>query len=335
MLLSTQLSVIALFAFSLHALAWPAMGKQDSPLARRLAQGTDTDTVQRVPIGDLKNGITSPTGQSIYNIIMGIESGESDVAGYTPPGLLGTAACKADTCCVWSYVSKALTLAFTGPTGRCNSMARAAIRLGFHDAGPWSSALAASGKDFGGADGSIVLSATEASRADNKGLQTIITQALIWSKLFNVGVADLIQFAAKHAVVTCPLGPRTRVFVGRKDSSKDAPTGLMPSVTQSPDDIIALFNDKTIIPHDLTALLGAHSASQQFFVNTSLSGKPQDSTPGVWDVAFYNETLQSAPPKGIFQFQSDLKLAVDSRMSDEWQAFVGAQSHWNSVCLLM
>ena len=321
----------ALLAFPLHTLAWPAMAKQGNPLSRRLAQGTDTDTLQRVPLGDLKQGITSPTGQSIYNILMGNEDGYSDVAGYKAPGPFGSAACKADTCCVWSYVSKALTIAFTGPTGRCNANARAAIRLGFHDAGPWSSALAAQGQDFGGADGSIVLSGSEIGRADNKGLATIAAQALIWSRLFNVGVADLIQFAAKHAVVTCPLGPRTRVFIGRKDSSKPAPTGLMPSVTQSPDDIIALFSDKTIIPHDLAALLGAHSASQQFFSNTSQSGLPQDSTPGVWDVAFYNETLQSPAPPGVFQFQSDLRLAVDSRMSDEWQAFVGAQSHWNEV----
>lgn len=332
MLFSTPSLLFALLASSLDVLAFPALSKEGSPLTRRLPQGTDTDTVQRVLIGDLAKGITTPTGQSIANILLGTEDGYSDVApSYKPPGLLGSAACKADTCCVWSYVAAALTVAFTGPTGRCNSAARSAIRLGFHDAGPWSSALAAAGQDFGGADGSIVLSGTEASRSDNQGLQSIISQAAIWAKLFNVGVADLIQFAAKVAVVTCPLGPRLRVFVGRKDSSKAAPTGLMPSITQTPDQIIALFNDKTIIPHDLTALLGAHSASQQFFANTSVSGQAQDSTPGVWDVAFYNETLQPSAPKNVFQFPSDIKLSVDSRMSDEWQSFVGEQSHWNEV----
>ncbi|KAL1306426.1 hypothetical protein AAFC00_005126 [Neodothiora populina] len=297
-------------------------------LAKRIAASGDDGVEDRQLIGDLKQGITSPTGQTIANILLGNEPGESNVAGYKP-ALLGTAACKADTCCVWSYVSKAMTLAFTGPTGRCNSLARAAIRLGFHDAGTWSSSLAAAGQDFGGADGSIALAPSEAGRADNAGLGPIIQQAQIWSKLFGVGVADLIQFAAKHAVVTCPLGPRTRVFVGRIDSSKASPEGLMPSVTMSTDAIIALFQDKTISPHNLTALLGAHSASQQFTVDKSKSGQSQDSTPGVWDVAFYNETLQATAPKKVFQFDSDRRLSVDSRMNDEWTAFVGDQSHWN------
>jgi hypothetical protein len=116
---------------------------------------------------------------------------------------------------------------------------------------------------------------------DNNGLQSIANQALIWSKLFGVGVADIIQFGAAHAVVTCPLGPRTRVFVGRKDSKQAAPQGLMPSVTMSADDIISLFEDKTIQPHDLAALLGAHSTSQQFVTDKTKAGFGQDSTPGV------------------------------------------------------
>jgi hypothetical protein len=116
---------------------------------------------------------------------------------------------------------------------------------------------------------------------DNNGLQSIANQALLWSKLFGVGVADIIQFGAAHAVVTCPLGPRTRVFVGRKDSKQAAPQGLMPSVTMSADDIISLFEDKTIQPHDLAALLGAHSTSQQFVTDKTKAGFGQDSTPGV------------------------------------------------------
>ncbi|GAB7354557.1 hypothetical protein MBLNU459_g5012t1 [Dothideomycetes sp. NU459] len=322
--------LIAVLISGVHVLAWPAMAKHSAELSRRLAQGGDIDTVSRVVIGDLATvGPITPVGTSLYNILKGTEDGYSDIAGYTPPGKLNSAACRNDTCCVWSYVAQALTIAFTGPTGRCNAAARSAIRLGFHDAGPWSSSLAAAGQDFGGADGSIVLSGSEINRADNNGLQSIVQQAAVWSKLFNVGVADLIQFAAKHAIVTCPLGPRLRVFVGRKDSSKPAPTGLMPSVTQSADTLINLFQDKTIIPHDLAALLGAHSASQQFLVNTTLSGFYLDSTPGVWDVNFYNETLQPNALPHVFRFQSDMVLAVDSRTTDEWRAFVGAQSHWN------
>ncbi|KAI5195792.1 heme peroxidase [Aureobasidium subglaciale] len=315
-----------------HVRAWPAMAQTGAALARRLPQAADPNVdndIVRVGLGDVKNGGTTPVGTSVYNILMGTEPGDSAVAGYKPPGIVGTKACKADTCCVWWWISQAMTLAFTGPTGRCNSFARAAIRLGFHDAGAWSSSLAANGQDFGGADGSIILSGTEINRGDNNGLQAIANQALLWSKVFNVGVADIIQFAAVHAVVTCPLGPRTRAFVGRKDSKQAAPENLMPSVSMSADEIISLFEDKTIQPHDLAALLGAHSTSQQFVTDKTKAGFGQDSTPGVWDVNFYNETLQPGTNSKVFKFQSDLVTANDSRVSDEWHAFIGDQNHWN------
>lgn len=67
------------------------------------------------------------------------------------------------------------------------------------------------------------------------------------------------------------------MFVGRKDSKKAAPEGLMPSVSMSADQIISLFEDKTIQPHDLAALLGAHSTSQQFNVDKTKAGFGQDS----------------------------------------------------------
>jgi catalase (peroxidase I) len=93
-------------------------------------------------------------------------------------------------------------------------MARAAIRLGFHDAGTWSGTLAAQGQDFGGADGSFVLYG-EISRPENAGLEDINQFATdLWGN-WNVNMGDLIQFMANHATVTCPLGPRTRTYIGR------------------------------------------------------------------------------------------------------------------------
>lgn len=108
---------------------------------------------------------------------------------------------------------------FSGSQKRCNDAARAAIRLGFHDAGTWSKALAANGQDFGGADGSILKNFGEAARAENNGLQEIIGKLQDVQRQFNVGFADLVQYAAIHAVIMCPLGPRLRTFVGRKGES--------------------------------------------------------------------------------------------------------------------
>lgn len=285
-------------------------------------------------IGDLVQGATTPVGVSIQNILLRTESAEGTRSRYTAPGALTSKKCKADTCCVWSYVSQAMTKKFTGPTGRCNNMARAAIRLGFHDAGTWSSSKAAAGQDFGGADGSIVLSGTEINRPENNGLQDIVKQMAAWQTQFGVGMADLIQYGANHAVVTCPLGPRIRSFVGRKDSKAPALDSLLPSATASADSLIALFEDKTISGHELAALLGAHSTSKQFFFDKSRSGAPQDGTPGVWDVRYYNQTLETTGvPKKVLRIPADVVLAQHPSMSNEWTKFrmpngVG-QKHWN------
>lgn len=101
----------------------------------------------------------------------------------------------------------------------------------------------------------------------------------------------------------------------------------------SADKLIDLFQRKTIAPHDLVALLGAHTTSEQFFVDARRSGAPQDGTPGVWDTLFYNQTLGMGPlPKKVFRFPSDIVLASDPRTRSEWEAFSSgkdAQSHWN------
>src|SRR5690242_8126922 len=224
----------------------------------------EADEADDVPvlIGDIKDGGRTPIGQAIARILLEQETGQSSEAGYKAPGTLGSAKCKADTCCVWSYISAELTKLFKGVSGRCNRNARAAIRLGFHDAGTWKEGL-----DFGGADGSIILAKEEISRPDNKGLQDIVRILGNLQKIYKaygVGAADLIQFASQHAVVTCPLGPRIRTFVGRKDSSRANTDGLLPGVNDSADQLIALFKAKTISPHELVALLGAHTTSQQF-----------------------------------------------------------------------
>ncbi|RDW88476.1 hypothetical protein BP6252_00508 [Coleophoma cylindrospora] len=275
-------------------------------------------------IGDLLDGITTPTGQLIANILIAGESGQSQLSQSKPSNCPPT-----DPCCVWYDVSAALTKLFLGRQGVCNDAARAAIRLGFHDAGTWSKTNKANGQDFGGADGSILLGFGEDLRKENNGLQAVIVKLQAVRKKYQVGAADLIQFAANHATVTCPLGPRVRTFVGRKDATQAAPQGLLPSMFDSPDNLIALFQDKTIQPHGLAALVGAHSASKQFTQNLALAGQSQDSTPGIWDVTFYNETLQAKPAKKLFIFPSDIALANHPSIESEWQSFINDQLHWN------
>lgn len=132
---------------------------------------------------------------------------------------------------------------------------------------------------------------------------------------------------ANVATVVCPLGPRIRSYVGRKDSSRPAQDNLLPNVFAPADDLIALFERKTIRPHGLTALVGAHTVSQQRFVDTTRALDPQDSTPGVWDVKFYSETY--SPPAGVGRFDSDINLSnTSTAVGKKFQGFVNNQGKW-------
>lgn len=150
---------------------------------------------------------------------------------------------------------------------------------------------------------------------------------------YGISMADLIQFAAKVAAVVCPLGPRTRTFVGRVDNSSASPQGLLPSAASEASTLVELFRNKTIGPHGLVALVGAHTTSVQFHNEAERAGAPQDSTPGVWDVLFYPQTLET-PVEGVFSFASDLALSKAAGTADKWDEFsyqTDAQEDWNEV----
>lgn len=294
-------------------------------------------------LGDLVptfNGNTGGPKTAVGWAVWGILTASSDPqstrlwTGDLPK--LGSAKCKADTCCTWRHIALEMEKKFRGKSGRCTAAARAAVRLGFHDAGTWSLYT----EDYGGADGSIILSGLtgqsedELTRGENRGLQNISAIMTGWYNKYKphgAGMADLIQMGANVAAVVCPLGPRTRSFVGRKDSNRPAVHGLLPDVFAEADVLVDLFENKTIRAHGLTALVGAHTTSQQHFVNTSRAGDPQDSTPGIWDVTFYSETIGNAPER-VFRFPSDVKLSNHPMMASEWREFASGQAHWNEVC---
>lgn len=175
----------------------------------------------------------------------------------------------------------------------------------------------------------------EQNRPENNGLQSIRTLLRGVKAKYGVGYADLAQYAHNHATISCPKGPRVRTLVGRKDATKAAPRGLLPDVHDSADNLITLFARKGFSAHDLAALVGAHATARQRFVDTSPAAvnKPLDTTIGVWDVEFYNDTLNN--PAGatakqkVFVLPSDKKLSTHPKVKDEWNMFVGNQQHWN------
>jgi hypothetical protein len=85
-------------------------------------------------------------------------------------------------------------------------------------------------------------------------------------------------------------------LVGRPNNAIANLENLLPNQASDANTLIKLFQDKTVSFVDLIALIGAHTAAQQFFVDTTKAGQPLDSTPGVWDVKFYSEVLAGTPP---------------------------------------
>lgn len=144
-------------------------------------------------------------------------------------GMLGFGSTTSEAECpaVWTQISSQLTEQFLAD-GQCTDAARAAIRSSFHDC-------------FNGAcDGSLIL-ADECSRRENKGLERLCGNLKTVQENTGVGMADLIQFAAAHAIKTCPGGPTVPVKVGRQDSDVANEAGILPSGRAQSGDLIRLF----------------------------------------------------------------------------------------------
>jgi hypothetical protein len=84
---------------------------------------------------------------------------------------------------VWNTISAELTRVFLS-NNTCNADARAAIRAAFHDCFP-----------DGNCNGSIFL-AGELSRLENEGIAPTVWMLGSLAKRHQVGVADMLQFAA-------------------------------------------------------------------------------------------------------------------------------------------
>ncbi|KAJ4369662.1 hypothetical protein N0V83_005424 [Neocucurbitaria cava] len=213
---------------------------------------------------------------------------------------------------VWTTISTALTAQFLAD-GQCTDAARAAIRAAFHDC-------------FNGAcDGSLIL-ANECANSENNGLAQLCGNLATISTDNNVGVADLIQFAAAHAIKTCPGGPTVPVKVGRKDSSTANALGVLPAGNAKSGDLIKLFASKGFTPIDLAALIGAHTTAKQRFEDPSQAGASLDSTVGTWDTKFYSETKSGKAP---FTLEADKNIAQDPVTSIPFASFALSKGAWD------
>ncbi len=323
-----KISTVFLVSAAAPVFAHPGMDRVMAEIQSRddFVLGARSGTL----LGDLVSGILTTVGQTIKNILQ-LGTGATDPgtsAAYKPPGALGSSACTKDPLCVWYYVANRMWGDFADANG-CTNLGRGAIRQGFHDAAAWDIY-----STYGGADGSLLLS-DELSRRENLGLAEIgaVTQTYYAAyHPYGAGMADIIQLGAIVGTVACPGGPRIRAFAGRKDDSRAAPTGKLPSPAMDAPILIDLFRNKTFTASDLVALVGAHTAAKQRFVDPSRAGAPLDTDPQIWDASFYGETL-TGDNKTFFILHSDKALATHATTRGQWKAFAGAsgQALWSPV----
>ena len=218
-------------------------------------------------------------------------------------------------------------------TGPCGALARASVRLAFHDAGTYDAV-----SDTGGANGSILRYREEAEQPQNNHLKTII-DALnrVYQRYAKNGVtrADIVQLAGVLGTVRCPGGPSIPFSIGRPDSIKPDIASNLPADTASADEVIAVFARMGLDSDEIVALLGSHTSAKRFSSNPRVDvndkkGLALDSTPEIWDVKYYAETLQ-APKNNLTETRiaADVKIAQHWKTAREFASYAKNQRKWN------
>ncbi|KAJ7111415.1 heme peroxidase [Mycena epipterygia] len=213
--------------------------------------------------------------------------------------------------------------------GLCGDLARASIRLAFHDAGTFSLALQAAGKPNGGADGSMLTDPTEVQRGDNSGLLNIVTALKPLPGNFSVLPGDVLHLAGVLGVLACPGGPVIKTYIGRPAPKNAAPEGLLPNPNSPVKVLTDRFADMGFSIRELMALIGAHSTGKQRFQAVP-TGTTFDSTPEVWDVRFYSETQSTATAPGTYKLASDVNFSHNATTQKDYNRFVGNQDNWGN-----
>lgn len=184
-------TLLLLTAATTHG--FPGMGESLSRLSKR------QDQAPSPLIGDLAtlpDSEISPTGNTIKNILAGRDLPEELFDHYGTVPNKDSPECKADACCIWKHIADEMNGKMIGTAGRCNNLARQAVRIGFHDAATWSTSTGTGG----GADGSIVLARECYNRPINQGMESSCDQMQEWYdkyKAYGISMADLIQMAGE------------------------------------------------------------------------------------------------------------------------------------------
>jgi hypothetical protein len=136
----------------------------------------------------------------------------------------------------------------------------------------------------------------------------------------------LLTWGKAHAVASCPGGPITQTFIGRKTAFFPAPPNQLPAANVGGDEVFRHFQAKGFSATDLGALIGAHSTARQFTTDKSRIGAPEDSTPGLWDILYYAQTLLRMAP---FTIQADANLVKQRQVGPVMKRFSTDKMGWD------
>lgn len=119
-----------------------------------------------------------------------------------------------------------------------------------------------------------------------------------------------------------------KTMIGRKDATQPAPENQLPAPNSTAANSMQLFQAKGFSPRDLTALIGAHTTSKQFVTVPAQAGEAQDTTPAVWDLDYYGQTIARTAP---VSFVADENLVADSTTGPVFKEFSADKPGWDSA----
>jgi hypothetical protein len=117
-------------------------------------------------------------------------------------------------------------------------------------------------------------------------------------------------------------------LIGRKDSETADPDGQLPQANVTGDDALSHFQGRGFTAQELAALIGAHTSSRQFITDPTKVGASQDTTPTIWDITYYVQTLLRRAP---FSFESDINLSNQAEVGPYMKQFSTNQPGWNAA----
>ncbi|MGD9688219.1 MAG: peroxidase family protein [Phycisphaerales bacterium] len=172
------------------------------------------------------------------------------------------------------------------------------LRLAYHDAMTFDRA-----RGLGGANGSIRF-ADELARPENRGLsESAGALNFIKSSFPEVSWADLIALAGALAVSQCN-GPEILVPVGRKDSERPSPEGLLPRRDMTIEQLKTRFLEMGLGSRDLVALSGAHTLGR-------VDGVPFTDNPFTFTNSYFKQLLKRRPDGKTHMLGTDRALLED------------------------